>query len=114
MAATKWSYQRWGVAALWEKGWPYNTYGWGGFGRSSLFRMDRRPHAKSSAITEDQMTFLSDLLSSHEPAYTNFEAMSPSVKKTYTRAYFSAKTEAGKLSRLTWMVDSLNKNLKPM
>lgn len=35
-------------------------------------------------------------------------------KKTYTRAYFDAKTDAGREKRIAWMVDRLNKNLKPM
>jgi len=40
--------------------------------------------------------------------------MSLSVKKTYTRAYFDAKTDAGRVKRLTWMIERLEKNLKPM
>lgn len=36
------------------------------------------------------------------------------VKKTYTRAYFDAKTDAGREKRIAWMVDRLNRNLKPM
>jgi len=69
---------------------------------------------KPLAITEEQTTFLSGLLKEHEPAYTNFQAMSPSVKKTYTRAYFDAKTDAGRERRLLWMIERLHKNLKPM
>jgi hypothetical protein len=42
------------------------------------------------------------------------DAMSPSVKKTYTRAYFDAKTDAGHKKRLSWMIERLKKNLKPM
>ena len=68
---------------------------------------------KAIAISDDQIAILSNLLMPHEPAYMNFMAMPPSVKKTYTRAYFDAKTEAGQNSRLSWMVDRLNKNLKP-
>lgn len=67
-----------------------------------------------SIITEEQIACLSALLEGYEPAYTNFQAMSPSVKKTYTRAYLDAKTDAGREKRITWMVDRLNKNLKPM
>jgi len=70
--------------------------------------------SKSSSITDEQILFLSDLLKDHEPAYTNFQEMSPSVKKTYTRAYFDAKTDAGRLKRLFWMIERLNDNLKPM
>ena len=65
-------------------------------------------------ISDEQIALLSDLLKEHEPAYTNFRLMSPSVKKTYTRAYFDAKTDAGRGSRLSWMIDRLNKNLNPM
>ena len=57
---------------------------------------------------------LSAVLEEYEPAYTNFQAMSPSVKKTYTRAYLDAKTEDGRAKRIAWMVDRLNQNLKPM
>ncbi|MBD5162469.1 MAG: hypothetical protein HDT14_10750 [Oscillibacter sp.] len=67
-----------------------------------------------TAITEEQITRLSALLESYEPAYTNFQAMPLSVKKTYARAYFDAKTDAGRGKRIAWMVDRLNKNLKPM
>jgi len=65
-------------------------------------------------VTDEQMAFLSDILKEYEPAYTNFQAMSPSVKKTYTRAYYDAKTDAGRSKRLSWMIERLNKNLKPM
>ena len=65
-------------------------------------------------VTEEQITCLSALLQEYEPAYTNWKAMSLSVKKTYTRAYFDAKTDAGREKRIAWMVDRLNKNLKPM
>ena len=69
---------------------------------------------KSTAITEEQIACLSTLLEGYEPASTNFQAMSLSVKKTYTRAYYDAKTDAGRENRIAWMVDRLNKNLKPM
>jgi len=69
---------------------------------------------KPPAITDEQIMVLSDILKEYEPAYTNFQAMPPSVKKTYTRAYFDAKTDDGRANRLSWMVERLNKNLKPM
>lgn len=65
-------------------------------------------------MTEEQIAQLSALFKEYEPASTNFEAMSPSVKKTYTRAYLDAKTDDGREKRIAWMVDRLNKNLKPM
>ena len=69
---------------------------------------------RPTAITEEQIAGLSALLEEYEPAYTNFQAMPPSVKKTYTRAYLDAKTEDGQKKRLAWMVERLNRNLKPM
>lgn len=69
---------------------------------------------KPAAITEDQIALVSGLLKEHETAYRNFEAMSLSVKKTYTRAYLDAKTDAGREKRLAWMIERLNQNLKPM
>jgi uncharacterized protein YdeI (YjbR/CyaY-like superfamily) len=70
--------------------------------------------AKFPEISDEHITVLSDLLQEYEPVYTNFQSMPPSVKKTYTRAYFDAKTDAGRNSRLSWMVERLNRNLKPM
>lgn len=69
---------------------------------------------KAPAITDEQIAVLSDLLKEYELAYTNFQAMSPSVQKTYARAYYDAKTDSGRASRVSWMVERLNKNLKPM
>ncbi len=69
---------------------------------------------KPQAVTEEQIQQLSALLEGYEPAYTNFQAMSMSVKKTYTKAYLDAKTDAGREKRMAWMVDRLNRNLKPM
>ncbi len=65
-------------------------------------------------ITDEQIAQLLALLKSYEPACTNFLAMPLSAKKTYTRAYFDAKTDSGREKRIAWMVDRLNKNLKPM
>lgn len=65
-------------------------------------------------LGEEELALVSGLLEGHEPAYTNFQAMPLSVRKTYARAYFDAKTEAGRERRLAWMVDRLDKNLKPM
>ena len=69
---------------------------------------------KSPVITDEQIAFLSNLLINHETAYTNFLAMSPSVQRTYARAYNDAKTDDGRSKRLSWMIERLNKNLKPM
>lgn len=69
---------------------------------------------KTQEITDEHIASLSDILKEYEPAYTNFLSMSVSVKKTYTKAYLDAKTDAGREKRLSWMIDRLNKNLKPM
>lgn len=69
---------------------------------------------KPAPVTEGQVAGLAALLRGHEPALTNFSAMSPSVQRTYTRAYLDAKTDAGREKRMAWMVDRLNRNLKPM
>lgn len=69
---------------------------------------------KPPSITEEQINAVVELVKGQEPAYTNFLAMSPSVKKTYTRAYLDAKTDAGREKRLSWIIDRLMKNLKPM
>lgn len=64
-------------------------------------------------VGPEEIEVVSALLEGREPAYTNYLSMSPSVRKTYARAYFDAKTEAGREKRLAWLVDRLNKNLKP-
>ena len=69
---------------------------------------------KTPAITEAQIERLSALLKGHEPAHANFEAMPASVKKTYARAFYDAKTDAGRKKRLAWMLERLRQNLKPM
>lgn len=68
----------------------------------------------SNVVTEEQISFLEELLKNYESAYINFLSMSPSVKKTYTRAYLEAKTDVGRVKKFAWIVDRLNKNLKPM
>lgn len=69
---------------------------------------------KPVEITDEQIEELAKVLKEYEPAYTNFLAMSNSVKRTYTKAYLDAKTDVGRKNRLAWMVDRLNRNLKPM
>ena len=51
---------------------------------------------KPAAVTQEQIDQVGELLEGYEPAYTNFQAMSLSVKKTYTKAYLDAKTDAGR------------------
>ena len=67
-----------------------------------------------AAVSADQIELVAQLLQENELAHTNFQNMSPSVKKTYARAYFDVKTDAGRSKRLNWMTERLEKNLKPM
>lgn len=69
---------------------------------------------RPSDIAAEQIAEVAALLKENQLAYDNFQNMSPSVQKTYTRAYFDAKTPAGRTSRLAWMTERLEKNLKPM
>ena len=69
---------------------------------------------ETEQMSETHIFGLMELIKEVEPAYTNFMAMSFSVKKTYAGLYFDAKTEAGKQRRLERIIDRLNKNLKPM
>ena len=64
---------------------------------------------KAPVVTEEQVTFVTTLLQGYEPACTNFQTMSLSVKRTYTRAYLDAKTDAGREKRLAWMVERCEK-----
>ena len=83
-------------------------------GQRQLPQGDELSFRRPMAVTEEQIAQVSALLEGHEPACSNFKAMSPSVQKTYARAYFDAKTDAGREKRISWMVDRLNQNLKPM
>ena len=66
------------------------------------------------SLGEEHIAELCALLQAYERAFANFQAMPQSVKKTYARAYFSAVTDAGRKKRFEWLVDRLDKNLRPM
>lgn len=88
-----------------------------GFGREKIAEAKQNGQwdaPKPPAVTEEQVRAVAELLEGYEPAHTNFSAMPPSVKRTYTRAYLAARTGEGREKRLAWMVGRLNKNLKPM
>lgn len=67
-----------------------------------------------SPISNEQIELLSSLIKNYEPAHSNFQAMSPSIKRTYTRAFLNAKTEEGREKRIAWIISKLTNNLKPM
>ncbi len=87
------------------------------FGRNKIAEAEKNGRwnaPKPVPITEEDVARLSEILKNHEPAYANFQAMSPSVKRTYTKAFLDAKTDEGRKKRIAWITDRLNKNLKPM
>ena len=69
---------------------------------------------KPEPITDKQVQMLAELIKDIEPAYTNFNSMSPSVRRNYTGLYFDAKSDDAKKRRLEKIIDRLNLNLKPM
>jgi uncharacterized protein YdeI (YjbR/CyaY-like superfamily) len=69
---------------------------------------------KPEPISEEQLQMLIELIKDTEPAFTNFMAMSISVRKNYTGLYFDAKSEDAKRRRLEKILGRLNQNLKPM
>lgn len=75
-----------------------------GFGRAKIEEAKKNGQwenaGKPSVITEEQIEAVSSLLKQNEKAYTDFQGMPPSVKKTYARAYFDAKTDKGREKRL--------------
>ncbi len=69
---------------------------------------------KPAPATEEQEEALAERLRGISPAYENFLAMSPSVRRTYTRAFLAPKSEEARQRALDRIVDRLNRNLKPM
>ncbi|MDD4796985.1 MAG: YdeI/OmpD-associated family protein [Eubacteriales bacterium] len=110
--ASKWSQKNKALVAQLEKSGRMTDYG-----RQKVAQAQKSGHWDTPpppAVTDQQIAAVAALLQGHEPAHTNFQAMSPSVRRTYTRAYLDAKTDAGRARRLAWMIDRLDKNLKPM
>ena len=71
-------------------------------------------NAKRILIDDEQIQIFREIIQPHEPAYTNLQAMSHSVQRTYTGFYLDAKTDKTRQARLEKIIDRLNKNLKPM
>jgi uncharacterized protein YdeI (YjbR/CyaY-like superfamily) len=69
---------------------------------------------KPPPISDAEIDMFSRLLKGAEPAYSNFMAMSPSVRRTYAGAYRGAVSEEARARRLKQIIERLNKNLKPM
>ncbi len=71
-------------------------------------------NAKQVVIDNEQIELFKEIIHSHEPAYANFQTMSPSVQRTYTGFYLDAKSDKARQARLEKIIDRLNQNLKPM
>lgn len=87
------------------------------FGRAKIEEAKRNncfQAKKRLEITDDHIQQLISEIKDMEPAYSNFLAMSPSVKRTYTGLYFDAKSEQTRQNRLNKIIERLNQNLKPM
>lgn len=65
-------------------------------------------------ITDDQVAAFAQKLAGILPAVEHFRAMSPSVRRTYARRYFSFKTEEARQRDFERIVQRLNDNLNPM
>jgi uncharacterized protein YdeI (YjbR/CyaY-like superfamily) len=70
--------------------------------------------SKPDAAGDKELEGLAEKLIGISPAYENFNNMSPSVRRTYTKRYLSFKTEEGRQRDFERIVDRLNRNLKPM
>lgn len=109
---SKWSKRNIAIVERLEKQGMMSDYGRAKIEEAKSSGQWNKPETPS--ITNEQIEVLSDVLKEYEPAYTNFCAMAPSIQKTYARAYYDAKTDATRANRISWMVERLNKNLKPM
>lgn len=77
--------------------------------RNNCFQAKKRPEINDSHIEE-----FASAIKDMEPAYSNFLAMSPSVRRIYTGLYLEAKSEQARINRLRKIIERLNQNLKPM
>lgn len=71
-------------------------------------------NAKRILINDEQIQMFKEIIQPHEPAFTNLQAMSPSVQRTYTGFYLDAKSDTTRQARLRKIIERLNRNLKPM
>ena len=66
------------------------------------------------AVTDAEIEVLTNALQGADLALRNFLKMPPSVRRTYTVAYFDAKKEETRTKRLQWIIGRLNQNKGPM
>jgi uncharacterized protein YdeI (YjbR/CyaY-like superfamily) len=73
------------------------------FGRSKIEEAKKNgmwDAPKPEPITDEQVQMLAELIEDIEPACTNFNSMSPSVRRNYIGLYFDAKSDDAKKRRL--------------
>jgi uncharacterized protein YdeI (YjbR/CyaY-like superfamily) len=71
-------------------------------------------NAKRILIDDEQIQMFREIIQPYEPAYSNLQAMSHSVQRTYTGFYLDTKSDKTRQARLEKIIDRLNRNLKPM
>lgn len=71
-------------------------------------------NAERILIDDEQIQVFKEIIQPHETAYSNLQAMSHSIQRTYTGFYFDAKTDKTRQARLEKIIDRLNRKLKPM
>jgi len=69
---------------------------------------------KPPPITDEQVAVLTEALTGHEPARTNFLKMPPSARRAYAGFYLDAKKEETRARRLTRIAARLDENKKLM
>jgi len=69
---------------------------------------------KSYPVSDLDIDVLKEKLEGFSSAFENFMKMSKSVQMTYTKRFFSFKTEEARLRDFEKIVIRLNNNLKPM
>ena len=69
---------------------------------------------KPEPVTSEQVEAFAKELKAYPMAFENFSKMPPSVRSTYTRRYFSFKSEEARQRDFQKIIDRLNNNLKPM
>ncbi len=70
--------------------------------------------SKIIELTNDQIDFFANKVKKYPQAYANFNKMSPSIRKTYARRYFSFKSEDTREKDFLKIIDRLNNNQLPM
>ncbi len=71
-------------------------------------------NAERILIDDEQIQVFKEIIQPHETAYSNLQAMSHSIQRTYAGFYFDAKTDKTRQARLEKIIDRLNRKLKPM